>query len=155
MGGGPRVDDKRPPRGWVEETEGEFKGWLSWPADNWEMNGGPFYMKRQADGSAVGAFRAEPKHMNSLGHMHGGCMMTFADFFTFALADPSVDEATVTVSLNSEFVRGAVVGDLIEASGEVVKRGRNLIFTRGILSTGGKTMMNFSAVLMRTQPRKA
>ena len=138
-------------RGWVEETTGEFAGWMIWPSDKWEMNGGPFYLKTEADGTKRAAFRAAPKHMNSLGHMHGGCMMTFADFFTFALADPSVDEATVTVSLNSEFVRGAQVGDLIEASGELVKKGRNLVFTRGQLATGGKTMMNFSAVLMRTK----
>jgi len=138
-------------RGWVEETKGEFAGWMYWPADKWEMHGGPFYMRTEADGTKRGAFRAEAKHMNSLGHMHGGCMMTFADFFTFALADPSIDEATVTVSLNSEFVRGAKVGDLIEASGELVKKGRNLVFTSGQLSTGGKTMLNFSAVLMRTK----
>ncbi len=148
------MDDREPPRGWVEETEGEFKGWMIWPSDRWEMNGGPFYLRTEADGSKRAAFRAAPKHMNSLGSMHGGAMMTFADFFTFALADPSADEATVTVSLNSEFVSGARAGDLVEATGDVVKRGRNLIFTRGMLSTGGKTMMNFSAVLMRTQPRK-
>jgi len=147
------VDDTEAERGWVAASEGEFKGWLIWPADKWEMHGGPFYLKTEADGSKHAAFRAEPKHMNSLGHMHGGVMMTFADFFTFALADPAVDEATVTVSLNSEFVRGAVAGDLIEATGEVVKKGRNLVFTRGMLATGGKTMMNFSAVLMRTQKK--
>jgi uncharacterized protein (TIGR00369 family) len=146
--------DERVARGWVEETRGEFAGWQIWPSDRWEMNGGPFYLRTELDGSKRAAFRAAEKHMNSLGSMHGGAMMTFADFFTFALADPSADEATVTVSLNSEFVRGAVVGDLVEATGECVKRGRNLIFTRGLLSTGGKTMMNFSAVLMRTQARK-
>ena len=143
------MQDEEPKRGWVEVTEGEFAGWLCWPSDKWEMNGGPFYLKREPGGSVRAAFRAEAKHMNSLGHMHGGAMMTFADFFTFALADPSEEEATVTVSLNSEFVRGAVVGDLVEATGEVVKKGRNLVFTRGMLATGGKTMMNFSAVLMR------
>jgi uncharacterized protein (TIGR00369 family) len=145
------MSDGQTARGWVPVTEGEFAGWEMWPSDQWEMHGGPFYLKRQIDGSVRAAFRAAQKHMNSLGSMHGGVMMTFADFFTFSLADPSETEGTVTVSLNSEFVRGARAGDLIEATGEVVKSGRNLIFTRGQLSVDGKTIFNFSAVLMRTK----
>jgi len=144
------LDDTVPKRGWVDVTEGEFKGWQIWPADRWEMHAGPFHTRREADGSVRCAFRLEPKHMNSQGSMHGGAMMAFADYLAFALTDPKEKEGTVTVSLNSEFVRGAAIGDLIEATGEVVKAGRRLVFTRGALSTGGQTIMSFSAVLMRT-----
>ena len=147
--------DKAPERGWIEETTGEFAGWLYWPADNWEMNGGPFYMKHEADGVTRGAFRAEAKHMNSLGHMHGGCMMTFADYALFAIAWKDLNESyAVTVSLNSEFISSGAVGDLVEATGEVVKAGGSLIFVRGTLTTAGRPLMTFSGVIKKVKPRK-
>ena len=134
-------------------TEGEWAGWRNWGADPWEDAGGPFFYRVEEDGSVRCAFRSEAKHMNGAGFMHGGCMMTFADFFTFALADPSVDEATVTVSLNSEFVRGANAGDLIEATGEVVRAGKSLIFVRGQITTGERILMTYSGVIRKFEKR--
>jgi uncharacterized protein (TIGR00369 family) len=140
--------------GWVLTTDGEFSGWYSWPGDNWETHGGPFYMRREADGSITCAFTAQAKQMNGQNHMHGGAMMTFADFSLFAFAsDQLKDSSAVTATMNSEFVSGAVVGDRVEARGEVVKAGRNLIFMRGTMTNAGpdapKVMMTYSATLMR------
>ena len=139
-------------RGWVDVTEGEFAGWRAWPADPWDMHSGPFFMRQDDDGSILCAFRVAPKHINSQGSLHGGAMMTFADFVAFAISDPSEKEGTVTVTLNSQFLRAAYLGDLIEGRGEVLRAGRRLVFTAGTLSTGGQAIFNFSATMMRTTP---
>ena len=141
-----------PKRGWVDVTEGEFAGWRGWPADPWDMHSGPFFMRQDDDGSIRCAFRVEGKHINSQGSLHGGAMMTFADFVAFAISAPSEKEGTVTVSLNSQFLRAAYIGDLIEGRGEVLKSGRRLVFTAGTLSASGQPIFNFSATLMRTTP---
>ncbi len=135
---------------WITITEGEWAGWLNWPTDNWEMNGGPFYFRQESDGSARCAFRAEAKHMNGQGHMHGGAMMTFADFSMFGISAGALGETSaVTVSMNCEFISGANVGDLVESTGEIVRNGRTLLVQRGVITTTGRTVMTFSGVLMR------
>jgi acyl-coenzyme A thioesterase PaaI-like protein len=57
------------------------------------------------EGQAVCAFRAEHKHMNGGMFMHGGCVMTFADFCLFWIARDAIqDSRCVTATFNGEFV---------------------------------------------------
>ena len=61
-------------------TEGEWAGWSFYPGgDPYEDLAGPFYYRIDERGP-VCAFRAEHKHMNGGMFLHGGCVMTFADF---------------------------------------------------------------------------
>ena len=134
-------------------TEGEWAGWRTWSGDPFETQSGPYYF-REEDGRIRCAFRAERKHMNGGGFMHGGCMLTFADFALFSIADEHLrDSHAVTVSLNGEFVGPAHAGDLVEATGEVVKAGKSMIFIRGLISTGGEPMMSFSGVIKKVARR--
>jgi uncharacterized protein (TIGR00369 family) len=141
---------------WIPITEGEWAGWMHWPSDNWEVNGGPFYFRQEADGTARCAFRAQAKHMNGQGHMHGGALMTFADYSMFGIAAGALAEtAAVTVSMTCDFISGANIGDLVEATGEIVRQGRTLIFQRGLITCDGRTVMTFSGVLMRVGGKMA
>lgn len=135
-------------------TEGDWAGWYYWgDGDPFEAQSGPFYF-REEDGKIRCAFRAGKKHMNGGGFMHGGCMMTFADFALFAISWRVLNEShAVTVSMNSEFVSAGAVGDLVEATGEVVKAGGSLIFVRGTLTTAGRVLMTFSGVIKKVKPR--
>lgn len=137
-------------------AEGEFAGWMAWPGlDPFEDQSGPFYFREEADGSIRCAFRAEPKHMNGGGFMHGGCLLTFADFSLFALAVRELkDHRSVTVSLNGEFAGSASVGELVECTGEVVRDG-GLVFIRGLVSTSGRPLLNFSGIVKKLRPRTA
>ena len=141
----------------VTLTEGEWAGWSWYPGgDPFEDLAGPFYFRIGDDGRPVCAFRAEMKHLNGGLFMHGGCLMTFADFSLFVIArDALADSRSVTATFNGEFVGSAHEGDLIECTGEVVKAGRSLVFVRGIIATGGEPLMSFSAVLKKTWPRAA
>lgn len=136
-------------------TEGEWAGWRRYVgSDPFEDQSGPYYSREEADGSVLCAFRAERKHMNGGGFMHGGCILTFADFCLFVIGREALqDSHAVTVSLNGEFVGPAYEGDLIEGRGEVVRAGGSLIFLRGLISTGGKTMMSFSGVVKKVKRR--
>ncbi len=137
-------------------TEGEWEGWYFWgEGDPFETQSGPFYFREDDDGQVHCAFHAQKKHMNGAGFMHGGCMMTFADYALFAIAWRELAESyAVTVSLNSEFVSSGAVGDRVEATGEVVKAGGSLIFVRGTLTTAGRVLMTFSGVIKKVRPRQ-
>lgn len=148
MGGGPR-----------QVAEGEWAGWWTWTGtDAYEDLTGPFYFREEADGKVRSAFRVEKKHLNGGGALHGGAMMTFADFCLFSISHPvrrangDVDHH-VTVSLNGEFVGPAQEGDLVEAVGEVVRAGGSLSFIRGLMQTGGRPMLSFSGVVKRVKRR--
>jgi uncharacterized protein (TIGR00369 family) len=97
------------------------------------------------------AFRASEKHCNTGGTVHGGMLMTFADFALCAIACGELieQERCVTVSFNSEFVAAGRLGDFVEAGGEIVRRSRTLTFVRGQVFVGETTLLNFSGVTRR------
>ena len=151
MADGGELETATAPHGPYLATEGEWAGWSYWVGgDPYEDLAGPFYFRQEADGAYRCAFRAEKKHMNGGGFMHGGCMLTFADYSLFVIGREALQGGhAVTVSLNGEFVGPANPGDLVEATGEVVRAGGSLVFLRGLISTGGAPMMTFSGVVKR------
>jgi uncharacterized protein (TIGR00369 family) len=135
-----------------EITEGEWAGWRIWSSDPFELLSGPFYSRRTPERGQVCAFRAEQKHMNGSGFMHGGCLMTFADYALFCIADQELQgTGSVTASMNCEFIDAARVGDLVEASGEVVRAGRSLVFIRGTITTAERPLLTFSAIVKKVR----
>jgi len=131
-------------------AEGEWAGWGRYDTDPYEALTGPFYARRDERGQMVCAFRAERKHMNGGGAMHGGCMATFADYALFMIADEALaNSGSVTASLNCEFVDAAQEGELIEARGEVVRAGGSMVFVRGLITASGRPITNFSAIVKK------
>ena len=146
--------DAQAPWSPVEITEGEWRGWRIWSSDPFELLSGPFYSRENEDGSMACAFRAEAKHMNGGGFMHGGALMTFADYALFCIAHKELaGVGSVTASLNGEFIDAAKEGDRIEASGEVVRAGGSLVFIRGLIATDGRPLLNFSAIVKKVRRR--
>jgi uncharacterized protein (TIGR00369 family) len=141
-------------QGWssrIIET-GEWAGWERSESDPFELHAGPFYTRPDAAGGWVCAFRAERKHMNGGGFMHGGCLATFADYAIFMFAREHLQgTGSVTASLNTEFLDGAREGELIEAAGEVTRAGGSMVFVRGIASAGGRPLLNFSAIIKKVR----
>lgn len=133
---------------------GEFAGWSTWQEEPFEYEtAGPFYFRTDEHGP-VAAFRAERKHMNAGGVVHGGCLMAFADFSLFAIAHDGMEgEYGVTVAFTSEFLDGALEGELIEARGEVLRSGRSLTFVRGLITSNGRPCLNFSGTIKKRKKR--
>lgn len=140
--------------GAVACEEGEFAGWYNWNHDPYETRSGPFFMRREEDGSYVSAFRAEDRHMNGVGFMHGGCLMTFADFALFAIAtDELSGDMAVTMNLSSDFLGAAAPGALMEARGEVTRGGGKTIFVRGLITADGAQALSFTGIIRRFKKR--
>lgn len=133
----------------VTETEGEFAGWSRYDAgEGYDRQIGPFWF-RHDDGHRC-AFRAQQKHMNLGGRVHGGCLMSFADIALFQIAYQEMEgRRGVTVQLDSTFVDAGRLGDWIEAEGEVVRSGGSLIFVRGRIVSGERTLMTFSGIIKK------
>ncbi|WP_332768423.1 PaaI family thioesterase [Phenylobacterium sp.] len=133
---------------------GEWAGWYAYGNDPFEDLAGPFYYRKDEDGRPICAVRAEPRHMNGGGFMHGGALMTFADYCLFVIAREALAESrSVTATFNSEFVGAVALGSMVECTGEVVKAGRSMVFVRGLMTAGGEPVMSFSAVLKKTTIR--
>jgi uncharacterized protein (TIGR00369 family) len=137
---------------WERKTiaDGEWAGWQIWSPDPYELLSGPFYARRDEEGRMVCAFRAERKHMNGHGAMHGGCLMTFADYALFCIATDDIGDAgTVTASMSCEFIDAAFEGQVVEARGEVIRSGKSLVFVRGMLTSAGRPLLSFSSILKK------
>jgi acyl-coenzyme A thioesterase PaaI-like protein len=81
--------------------------------------------------------------------VHGGCLMTFADYCLFAIANTVLHEGGVTLSFATEFIDAVYKGELIEGAGEVVRAGRSIIFMRGMLTAEGRPVLSFSGTVKR------
>ena len=132
----------------VEELQAQgFRTWGT--TDPFEDTIGPFYFRQEDDGSHRSAFISEAKHLNGGGMLHGGLLMSFADFALFVTARDHLEGMGVTVGFNSEFVSAGPNNALIEAVGEVTKATRSLLFVRGKIYSGDTTIMTYSGILKK------
>jgi acyl-coenzyme A thioesterase PaaI-like protein len=133
---------------------GEWAGWRNWPHDTFESSVGPFYFRKDDARGVICAFRAEPRHMNGGGFMHGGCFMTFADFCVFSIAEDVLgDGHAVTVNLSADFLGRGEVGDFMEATGEVTRAGKRILYVRGLVTANGRPALSYSSVITRVGDR--
>jgi uncharacterized protein (TIGR00369 family) len=142
------------PPGFSPVKEGEWRGWYVWHGDPFEDRAGPFYMEPGETGWVRCAFRAEPRHMNGAGFMHGGCLLTFADSALFAIAGPELaDQHGVTMNLAGDFLGAVRVNQFVEARGEVTRGGGKTIFVRGLVTADLTPVLSFTGIIRKVSPR--
>lgn len=139
-------------------TEGPFAGWMTWGGgqDPFETLLGPFCYKVEEDGRIRAAFQPQRHHLNGGNALHGGALMSFADFALFAIAHHSLIPAgqhAVTLSFNSEFLSAGGIDAPVEAVGEVMKETGSVIFVQGRLVQAGRPLLAFSGVLKKIKPK--
>jgi uncharacterized protein (TIGR00369 family) len=84
---------------------------------------------------------ADARHVNDRGVVHGGMLMTFADqAFGELVLDWVERRLCATIQLNTHFIAAVQVGDLVEARGEIVRGTSSLVFIRGFLMVGDRTV---------------
>lgn len=140
MGGEPRV-----------LTDGPFAGWTTWSngADPYETAIGPFCFRSDGDRARC-AFLPRREHLNGGGAIHGGALMSFADFSLFAIAHNALAGAkAVTATFNSEFLSAGAPGAIVEAEGDVLRATRSLVFVRGLVTQGSRPLLAFSGTLKK------
>ena len=131
------------------ETEGEFAGWRTWSRDSFETHIGPFWHRMDESGHVRCAFRVEKKHLNGMRNVHGGALMSFADYCLFAISSSVLQGPGVTVSFGCEFLDAACEGELVECDGEITRAGGSLIFLRGLLKSGERSLFTYSGTIKR------
>jgi uncharacterized protein (TIGR00369 family) len=132
---------------------GPLAGYMTWGQgeDPFETLVGLFGYREDEDGRIRIAFQPEPKHLNGAGALHGGLLMSFADFSLFAIAHPILKSGVMAVTLtcNSEFLGAGGLEGLVEAQGEVLRETGGLIFVQGRLSQAKSPLLAFSGVLKK------
>ncbi len=121
----------------------QYKHWVGDKAEDFI---GPFFFYME-DGHPRTAFRVREQHCNAHDSVHGGVLMTFADYTLCMGAIGGENESAITVSLNSEFTAPAYKGDLIEGRGVVVRRGKSMVFVRCELIANDQVVLMASAVV--------
>jgi acyl-coenzyme A thioesterase 13 len=142
--------------GAVTVAEGPFAGWTTWSqgSDPYETAIGPFYF-RADDGRARCAFQPRREHLNGGGTIHGGALMSFADFALFAIAHNALANShAVTLTFSSEFVGAGGLDGTVEADGEVIRDTRSVIFVRGLVTQASRPLLSFSGTLKKIGRRE-
>jgi uncharacterized protein (TIGR00369 family) len=117
--------------------------------DPFEELVGPLGLKREGTDISF-AFRIRSHHLNTGDTVHGGMLMTFADFAVcLAAVWDQPDKKCVTVSLNCEFVSAGQEGEMVEARCEVIRRTGRLTFVRGTVFAGDRVLLTCSSILKR------
>ena len=115
---------------------------------------GPWYEKADGDKVVLG-IRAEERHINRLGIIHGGMMMAFADTLLSEVGRRVTGRPSVTMRMTTDFISAAKLGDWIEGSGEVSRVTRNLVFVQARIWRGRHVLMTASGVFSFIRPRGA
>jgi uncharacterized protein (TIGR00369 family) len=114
--------------------------------DPFEIHVGPVF-ERGANGAKRYALLVDDRHLNMRGIVHGGMMMTFADAALGQAAWDATDHApSVTLNMQTQFLKGARAGDLIEVEPVVLRQTRALLFIRGDFKVGGEVVMAVASV---------
>jgi acyl-coenzyme A thioesterase 13 len=135
----------------VTITEGEFAGWQTWgfESDPFETLTGPYYLRRLEGGGYECAFKPGPQNNNGFGIVHGGSLMTFADFALFAHARDQMSGPSVTVQFEGQFLGAAKAGKVVISQGEVTRATRSLLFVRGLMTQDGNPVFAWSGIIKK------
>ncbi len=107
---------------------------------------GPFYLRHDPVAFAAG-FLPAAHHGNNMGMVHGGVLMTMADFALCAQARyDTTDLHIVTISLNVEFLQAAKVGQWLHSEGTVTQRTGAMVFVQGCLYQRQEPVLSYSGV---------
>ena len=139
----------------TQVEDGDFAGWVTSSSMTGFVNhAGPYHFRTLEDGRILMGFKANESHLNGGGSVHGGCLLTLADTAMFMIARPHIkDSHVVTLQLESQFISRALAGDIIIASGEVIKAAASVIFVKGQLTCEDRIILHYNGILKRIKPR--
>lgn len=120
---------------------------------NFGRHTGPFY-DGEDEAGFVRAFLADERHGNSLGIVHGGMLMTFADIvLARAVREVATGRPFVTLRMTTDFVAPARQGDWIEGRAKVTRQARGIVFVRGRLTVGNRLVLKADGLFRVLNPR--
>ena len=124
-------------------------------AAGWETNelGGftsqicPLWSLRENGRVKVGMIVEERHTNNHIGTLHGGAVVTFADVgLGWAVSTKIGHNMCVTVSLQTQFISVARVGEFITCEAEVIRATKQLVFVRGFIMTDDRIVASAEGI---------
>jgi acyl-coenzyme A thioesterase 13 len=108
---------------------------------------GPIYCRGSGLQLVIG-LRADSRHANGRGTVHGGVLATLADVaMGYAMAFASEPPLPlITASMTLDYLGAVQVGDWLEVQLEHSKRGRQMAFANACLQVGERVVARASAV---------
>jgi acyl-coenzyme A thioesterase 13 len=108
---------------------------------------GPYCLKPTDTGINVG-LRITKTHINYVDIAHGGVLTTLADVALSLQAHRAEDPPlnVTTISLNTNFLGPAMLGDWLEAEGQIDRMGKRICYTSGRIRSGNEVIMTMTGV---------
>lgn len=115
---------------------------------------GPYFLKPEAGSTIIGCRIAE-QHINYNGVAHGGFLATLADIaLSLQLYDSTDAKMPVaTVSMTTNFLGAAKLGEWVEADATVDRIGQRLAYAHGSIRSEDRMLMTMTGVFNIVQPR--
>jgi acyl-coenzyme A thioesterase PaaI-like protein len=114
---------------------------------------GAFYERREPGRGRTIAIQVAEGHCNAMGVAHGGFLMTVLDFaMSYGRHEPDDFPPCVTLSLTTNFLRGAPLGAWLEARVVVETATASTLFARCELAAGGEIVATAQGVFKPTRP---
>ena len=129
---------------------------LAAPGNAFQERNLEVWARLDGDEPVVG-FRVLPHHCNPRKVCHGGMIMTFFDFLLPTLSrfdeDEDADDSfTPTVSVTTNFLAPALLGDWLEGRATTLRRTNGLVFIDGVVSSGDTVVAQASGIFKRRRP---
>lgn len=137
------------------EPHPQLDGWRTWAADDeaaFHNLIGEVAVRPEGGGRATVRWVPGRRLANPNGNIHGAAILAFADVAMFAGARAcGVAEAatSVTVECSCQFLGSARLGEPLEASVELLRETRRLVFMRLTLGQGGAAVAAISGIIRK------
>lgn len=129
------------PHGWEVRHFGE--------ADGYSALIGPL-LSRCEDGQWVHGIALDARHLNARGVVHGGLIASLADqALGMTVWDAVGRQPCATVQLNVSYVAAARDGDFLTVRSELIRVTRSVVFVRGLVAAGERTVAMADGVWKR------
>jgi len=114
--------------------------------DPFEVFVGPVYEQGEPPARRF-ALLIDERHVNMRGVIHGGMLMSFADAALGQAVWDATDRApSVTLNMQSQFLKPARAGEIIQVTPELIRRTRSFVFMRGDFKVDGETIFAATSV---------
>ncbi len=101
---------------------------------------GPVYYKALSN-SGIFGFRAQEKHINLGGYVHGGMLSSFADIVMGQFANRNYDFLTVTINMSLDFISLAKKDEWITGVSKSIKEDKKFVFLEVQVESNKKTIL--------------
>ena len=139
----------------IDAAQLEVEGWTLLSGTHFHVAAGPYWVRRE-NGKRIVGLLGEERHGNGhVGTIHGGVLATFADI---ALGIGAVDAAStrdcVTLQLQLQFAAAASIGSFLSCRPELVRRTSQVVFMRGLIMAGERTIASADGIWKLIDPEK-